>query len=234
MSRETSTTISGGALDNLHHDNGVSSETTTMNSFVIPKEADLFKGHTQEGDRQFIIDNTIESASRASATSHAGGSGTNTTTTNTTTATNSFSTNPNDCQMPFTNINGNNSSQCTDSALFNCSSQTMIDNFEYEKMNFSEMETVWIVKSWQEILVRVVLVLAIVLLGTLGNLTIIYSMCKFKSFRSKPTNIFILNMAIADLLTTIVCPNAALFTDIYQFYVLGSFICRFEGFIKSK
>lgn len=57
-------------------------------------------------------------------------------------------------------------------------------------------------------------------------------MCRFKPFRSKPTNIFILNMAIADLLTTMVCPTVALFTHIYQFYVLGSFICRFEGFVK--
>ena len=100
------------------------------------------------------------------------------------------------------------------------------------ELNFGEIESVWLIKSWPEILLRVACVAPIVLLGIVGNLTIIYSMCKSKRFRSKPTNIFILNMALADLLTTIVCPNAALLTDIYQFYVLGAFVCRLEGCIK--
>lgn len=116
------------------------------------------------------------------------------------------------------------------SVSFNCTNQSMYIN--HRELNFSQLAQVWLVKSWQEILLRVSFVIPIVLLGILGNLTIIYSICKFKRFRSKPTNIFILNMAIADLLTTIVCPTAALFTDIYQFYALGSFLCRFEGFIK--
>lgn len=119
--------------------------------------------------------------------------------------------------------------------LANCSSgnpNQLIAHINHEELNFSDYGEVWLIKSWQEIFFRVSFVVPIVLLGILGNLTIIYSICKFKRFRSKPTNIFILNMAIADLLTTIVCPTAALFTHIYQFYVLGAFLCRFEGFIK--
>lgn len=98
--------------------------------------------------------------------------------------------------------------------------------------NFSDIEPLWIRKEWPDILVRVSFVAPVVLLGIVGNLTIIWSICKFKSFRSKPTNIFILSMAIADLITALVCPLAALFTDIYQFYVLGSVLCRLEGSIK--
>lgn len=109
-----------------------------------------------------------------------------------------------------------------------------LEIFNPEKLNFSDHQMVWIRKDWLDILIRVSFVAPIVLLGIIGNLTIIYSMCKFKKFRLKPTNIFILNMAIADLLTTMVCPISALFTDIYQFYVLGSFLCRFEGFVKSE
>jgi len=103
---------------------------------------------------------------------------------------------------------------------------------ETEEFNFSSFNDVWFVKSWSEISFRLLFVAPIVCFGLFGNSTIIYSMLKFKGFRKKPTNIFIMNMAIADLLTTIVCPNAALFTNIYQFYPLGPFICRFEGFVK--
>lgn len=111
-------------------------------------------------------------------------------------------------------------------------SNKMIE-FKTEEMNFSALQKLWYRKDSLDILFRVSFVAPIVLLGIVGNLIIIYSMCKSKQFRSKPTNIFILNMAIADLLTIMVCPTVALFTDIYQFYVLGSFICRFEGFVKS-
>lgn len=126
--------------------------------------------------------------------------------------------------------------ECQSMTNLNCSSQDLYNNIDFhpEEINFSDIQELWMVKDALNILGRVLLVTPIVLLGILGNLTIIYSMCKFKPFRTKPTNIFILNMAIADLLTTIVCPNAALFTYIYQFYVLGPFVCRIEGFVKSE
>lgn len=98
--------------------------------------------------------------------------------------------------------------------------------------NFSDIEPLWVRKQWPDILMRISFVAPVVLLGIIGNSTIIYSICKFKSFRSKPTNIFILSMAIADLITALVCPLAALFTDIYQFYVMGAILCRLEGSIK--
>lgn len=132
------------------------------------------------------------------------------------------------------NCSNNSTSILSTSELYNKISPTGSFDFKPEESDFSVMQELWIRKSWTDISIRIVFVAPIVLIGILGNLTIIYSMCKFKNFRSKPTNIFILNMAIADLLTTMVCPIAALVKDIYQFYVLGSFICRFEGFVKSK
>lgn len=124
---------------------------------------------------------------------------------------------------------------CSSASLTNCSdSNQSVLKICPEELNFADLGELWIQKDLAAILMRVSIVAPIVLLGIVGNLTIIYSMYKFKPFRTKPTNIFILNMAIADLLTTIVCPNAALFTDIYQFYVLGPFICRFEGFVKGE
>lgn len=123
----------------------------------------------------------------------------------------------------------------------NCSEEELISKMlngifdDSATVNFTSMGIeIWHHKRAGEILLRVACVIPIVLLAVLGNLTIIYSMWKFKPFRTKPTNIFILNMAFADLLTSLVCPGAALFNDIYQFYVLGSFICHLEGFVKSE
>lgn len=81
---------------------------------------------------------------------------------------------------------------------------------------------------------RVLLVTIIVVFGSVGNSLIIISMCKLSQFRSKPTNIFILNRAIGDLITVIFCPIAALITVINEFYVLGPVLCKMEGFIKGK
>lgn len=110
------------------------------------------------------------------------------------------------------------------------------DKFDSTDKNFTEytQTELWLVKQWYDILFRATFVVLIVIFGVLGNATIIYSMLKFKTIRSKPTNIFILNTALADLLTTIVCPNTALFSSIYQMYVLGPFVCTFEGFFKSE
>lgn len=136
------------------------------------------------------------------------------------------------------NISNGTSDSCSNNSTAELYSNKIspvgLFDFKPEESDFSVMQELWIRKDWTDISIRIAFVAPIVLLGILGNLTIIYSMCKFKNFRSKPTNIFILNMAVADLLTTMVCPIAALVKDIYQFYVLGSFICRFEGFVKSK
>lgn len=80
---------------------------------------------------------------------------------------------------------------------------------------------------------RIILVSNILLIGMIGNLAIIYSIWKVPRFRSKPTNIFILNMAIGDLITATFCPIVALIKVVNEFYVMGPIICSIEGFIKS-
>lgn len=190
-------------------------------------------GHENELDNLLATNSVAMSPLSSSQTTTA------TTTTTTTMAATASSTTtffPSDALANYFKQTEECQSSTLPGSQINCSDSNIYDrmNFCPEEMNFSDFSEVWIRKEVGEILLRVSLVAPILLLGIVGNLTIIYSMCKFKPFRSKPTNIFILNMAVADLLTTIVCPNAALFTDIYQFYVLGSFICRFEGFVKGK
>lgn len=81
---------------------------------------------------------------------------------------------------------------------------------------------------------RIILVFYILVLGIVGNSAIIYSICKVPRFRPQPTNIFILNMAIGDLIASIFCPIVALIRVVNEFYVMGAFICRIEGFVKGK
>lgn len=92
----------------------------------------------------------------------------------------------------------------------------------------------WVHKSAEQVAWRAIIVCLIMFVGILGNSSIIYSTYANRQFRARATNIFILNMAIADLFTTILCPVIALIKNVYQFYVLGNFVCRCEGFIKSK
>lgn len=106
---------------------------------------------------------------------------------------------------------------------------------EYAKHhNFTENAILWIIKDNSTIVWESIFVILVAVLGIVGNLTIIYSIVKNKKIRSKPTNAFILSMAIADLFTSMVSPTVALIRDIYQFYILGDFMCKFEGFLMGK
>lgn len=100
----------------------------------------------------------------------------------------------------------------------------------------NESQPFWSSEVWQEKTLwwRIILVSILVIFGSIGNLTIIVSMCKLRQFRSKPTNIFILNMAIGDLITVIFCPIVALINVVNQFYELGPVLCKLEGPIKGK
>lgn len=103
--------------------------------------------------------------------------------------------------------------------------------YKHNESDIFESYPPWVEKDlWW----RLILVITIVVFGAAGNLTIIISMCKLRQFRSKPTNIFILNMAIGDLITVVFCPIVALIRVMNQFYVLGPLLCKGEGFVKGK
>ena len=78
---------------------------------------------------------------------------------------------------------------------------------------------------------KVLLFLPLVILSICGNYLIIHVLYKFKQTRSC-ANIFIGNMAIADLLSTIFLTGPGVASNIYYNYPLGAFYCRFESFFK--
>ena len=75
------------------------------------------------------------------------------------------------------------------------------------------------------------LFLPLVLLSTCGNYLILHILYKFKQTRTS-SNIFIGNMAIADLLSTLALTGPGVAVSIYSNYPLGSFYCQFESFFK--
>lgn len=104
---------------------------------------------------------------------------------------------------------------------------------DFAKLNASDYFEIWVRKPDWEIAVKVAAVLPVILLGLLGNGAIIYLVSKFKSIRTT-TNLFILNMAVADFITTLFCPWIAVVDSVYQNYALGAFFCHFDDFIKGN
>ena len=76
----------------------------------------------------------------------------------------------------------------------------------------------------------------IMLFGIPGNLSIIIIIMKNRLLRKQPNNLFLLNMAVADLLNLTV--NTTLFffepNIIFRFYYLGPFLCKLTPLLLSK
>ncbi|CAK9292776.1 unnamed protein product [Gordionus sp. m RMFG-2023] len=63
-------------------------------------------------------------------------------------------------------------------------------------------------------------------IGSFGNTLIIYVVCKNRGLRQVVTNIFITNLAVSDIMMSVLCVP---FTPLYSFigsWVFGSFLCR--------
>ncbi|XP_054165202.1 substance-K receptor-like [Oppia nitens] len=105
--------------------------------------------------------------------------------------------------------------------------------FDPSKCNFSDGgNPIWWIRPVWNVAAKSAAVLPVMVVGIFGNLAVICLILKLRPLRRSPVNLFILNMALADLLTTLFCPWIALVDNIYQIYVLGSFFCRLDGFIK--
>lgn len=100
----------------------------------------------------------------------------------------------------------------------NCCS--VINPFHYD--NFLELED-----STKLVGVQVILILAystIILLGVIGNSLVIYVVYKFKTLRTV-TNFFIVNLAVADLLTNTLCLPFTLIYTLHGEWRLGQVLC---------
>ncbi|XP_071539350.1 neuropeptide FF receptor 1-like isoform X2 [Panulirus ornatus] len=97
-------------------------------------------------------------------------------------------------------------------------------------MNFPS--EIWVRKSSTEVALKVFFMLPIILVGTVANTTILYLLCRNRRLRTT-VNLFVGNLAVADLLLAAVCPTLFMLEDFYQHYILGPVGCRLQGFIQT-
>lgn len=89
---------------------------------------------------------------------------------------------------------------------------------------------IWITKPTWEMVLKTISILPIVIIGTLANTSLICIIIRAKSLHTT-TNLLIVNMSIADLITCLICPWMFLCTDLYQNYILGPVGCRLDGLL---
>ena len=72
--------------------------------------------------------------------------------------------------------------------------------------------------------------------GIPANLIMILTIFKNRSLLLQPTNLFLLNMCISDLLNLSVSPILFLFNQdvIFRFYYLGDFLCNIGPFLIGE
>uniref|UniRef100_A0A336LRQ1 CSON001565 protein n=1 Tax=Culicoides sonorensis TaxID=179676 RepID=A0A336LRQ1_CULSO len=108
-----------------------------------------------------------------------------------------------------------------------------MENYSFDTTQWNFPNVIWIRNSNDEILLKVVTLIPVVIFGITGNSILLLIIAKNRSLRNMPTNILIANMAVADLVTLAICPLLFLFHDSYQNYILGAYGCRLEGFVQG-
>ncbi|XP_017476799.1 PREDICTED: neuropeptide FF receptor 2 [Rhagoletis zephyria] len=99
----------------------------------------------------------------------------------------------------------------------------------YSNINFPE-DRIWLrIPDW-EIAVKISTFVPVIIFGLYGNFVLLQLIVLNRALRT-PTNMLVANMAVADMLTLLICPAMFMITDFYQNYQLGSFGCKAEGFL---
>lgn len=90
-------------------------------------------------------------------------------------------------------------------------------------MNFSNIDfpfPLWIVRPPWECALKIGFFVPVIVVSLFGNGFVIYLMATNRFLRTS-INIFIWNLATADLLTILLFPWIILIIDLYQMYILG-------------
>lgn len=114
-------------------------------------------------------------------------------------------------------------------------SERITDDYgDYLHHNLSDLISIWYKRPNWEVIIKSLIVAVIMLVGLVGNGILIFVILKVKSLRRSSVNILILNMALADFLTSLYLPWISLIDNIHQFYQLPAFFCKTQSFFKSK
>ncbi|XP_045126915.1 QRFP-like peptide receptor isoform X1 [Portunus trituberculatus] len=117
------------------------------------------------------------------------------------------------------------------SSVYECSQDSgltaNLSQFEYPY----RMKT-WVPITWREIL-KVATYLIVFLVSLVGNLLVMLVVCYNRHMRSS-TNQYLVNLAAADLLVTLVCMWVHIVRHLsYPHYVLPAYVCKLDGFVQT-
>lgn len=89
----------------------------------------------------------------------------------------------------------------------------------------------WRIALWEAIL-KIVFYVITIILSLIGNSLIIIIVFRYKHMQT-PTNYYIVNLAISDLMVTISCSWVHLVIALTKDWVLGDFFCKFNTFAQG-
>ncbi|CAF3936207.1 unnamed protein product [Rotaria sp. Silwood2] len=78
----------------------------------------------------------------------------------------------------------------------------------------------------------IILYAIVFFVGTIGNLLVIIVIQRNRSMRLTVTNMFIMNLAAADLLVLLFCLPATAVQDVTKTWFFGLFLCKFVNYIQ--
>ena len=105
--------------------------------------------------------------------------------------------------------------------------------FCFDQYNFTDFNEIKVYPVW-EVAIRWIITLPIVVVGFFGNLTVIVILLKNRILLRTDINIFILNMAVSDLILAIAGPIPFTIRCTHQFWVLGKVWCHLDGFVQGN
>ncbi|KAH8033563.1 hypothetical protein HPB51_013893 [Rhipicephalus microplus] len=86
--------------------------------------------------------------------------------------------------------------------------------------------------TWSEY-VKIGAYLATIAVAAVGNTCVILTVALNRSLRTT-INCYLTNLAVADAIISMFCMWVYLVKNLSDWYVLGAFMCRIEGFAQSK
>lgn len=84
-----------------------------------------------------------------------------------------------------------------------------------------------------EIGIKVTLGVLVELVALVGNILVIAIVIRFKTMRTT-TNYYLVNLAVSDLLVAVMPIWIHVVSSLNEFWVFGSFLCKFNPFMQSK
>ena len=108
--------------------------------------------------------------------------------------------------------------------------------------NFSEAEALSIITDYMRNMYTVThpatialicLYLPVFIISLFGNGLLVFILAKNSHLR-KAKNLFLVNLAVADLLVTVICMPLVLGEIVFQLWIYGDVMCKLTGYIQGE